>query len=505
MPHYQVISLGVQAECDPKQAILALSRVFKKTPKELLPLVNKIWVIKKTDDLALAKKYQRRLEQAGLNCQITLIAPLTPAPLVIPHTSRSTTQSKSTAPVKAKPLAKLSLLMLLLAVLFWLYQPLWQTEQGFLLSPTATFSPAFRSLETEENSSQARITQNLKLPKLQTNVFPQLSAVEQAGLREKIHNALTLTQVTFERKRATSVIDKPQSQQWWLAGDFEPLEDLGNRYLQQQNNLDGEHPLATLHQQLSWQQLQSLQTWEAYEATSQQWLKQVSHSILAPVILAQAYHDRAWQIRGTTPSESVAADKWRGFYHYIDKSLHTLKHYKVQANVNPEWHVLLLAIARPLKWSKQSILEQYKVALRSMPYYVRLHQIAADNFRPEWGGSFSEIEQIALLAVDKTQQREGWAMYARLYATLANAHYREHIFAAAAYQPEQLRQAVLDLLARYPSDKQQNRMIQLSCWANDKALNMYLLRQTDTTPSVIAWDAYADYYHCYDVSLALLR
>lgn len=133
--------------------------------------------------------------------------------------------------------------------------------------------------------------------------------------------------------------------------------------------------------------------------------------------LAQAlnlYND-AWAIRGGGYAKTVSPEAWQLFYSKLAQANEELDKSSPQLKKMGPWYLLKLQIANLHSAHKSSRATLFDEATTAWPDFLPLYTLQMEYAQPKWGGSFDEMEQVALVAHKKTSKQFGAALYARAY------------------------------------------------------------------------------------------
>jgi hypothetical protein len=194
----------------------------------------------------------------------------------------------------------------------------------------------------------------------------------------------------------------------------------------------------------------------------------------APVITNAALSlDQAWCLRGDRYAHLVAPDVWPRFHALVADASQTLKNHHAMASVDPEYYAIKARALLGEGASKATTYEMLEEATSREPYYHRTYFNAAWSFLPQWGGSFAEVERLALYAARKTSTGEDKGFYARVFWNLDTLV--PDIMERAA-DPSVLKQAMRDVYNRYPTRWNSKHNAEVSCRLGDGQAGRQYLR-----------------------------
>ncbi len=535
MTIYKVISQGIQAEQEPKQVVLRLSRLLKKPPKQLLPLLKKTVVLKQTKQLELAKKYQAAILKTGLKCRIqttpadnnSTSIPLKPKPAAQPKpqqklracpkcghiqapanecgqcgiiferyearlAAQATEEQQALdsevieTETQALPVKQLGLLFFLLIVGLAYYLNPSSILQDPNITAATTHEPPEKTVETAAQKArkvrlQAKLKEILFLPP------------EHLKEHKKQWFAASINQEIQAKAKAL-----------FASEDFAAIDALADQYRSEVTRAkSGYWYLLHLHVGLDFDSKnKDAGYWQQAEETVQRWLSFNPDSIIAPIVLAELYHSKAWASRGRGLTNVTAAEQALGFRDYSRQAYDILLQYREQSRFDPQWHTLLLNLK--LQRNEAEIMANLKQGVAQEAQYFQMYLNAADSLSPDWGGSFAAIDKVARFAAEQTRETDGESMYARVYAYFT-AYYGHRLAYAGFYDKEKARQGIKDLLARYPTVWSYNSLAQMSCLAEDFESYLDIVDQMESVSATQGWSYYRFYNDCAEAGLALLN
>jgi hypothetical protein len=232
------------------------------------------------------------------------------------------------------------------------------------------------------------------------------------------------------------------------------------------------------------------QAWNSILAEANRWVRE-AHSPAAYVALANFYIDYAWDWRGNGAGNTVKQDHLPYYYAALHKAHEVLARNKAEASIDPEWYVKMAVLARGEDTAPTDIVTLYKEAMQKASNYDYVYQEIAVNLTPEWHGSWTALDKFANEATDSTRDKQGSALYARIYRSLVECGCAT-MDATAASWPH-MKAGFEDLVKQYPDQWNVNSFAFFACQAKDKAtLKAQILatRQLEMP----AWNGDVGYY-----------
>jgi len=218
------------------------------------------------------------------------------------------------------------------------------------------------------------------------------------------------------------------------------------------------------------------------------WAKRSPQSTSAHIGYAMALLEHAWYYRGYGPPEQVLERNWGPFYSYLGLAYdHMIEHAKT-GKTDPHWYRVMMIIARAQAWKPEKFQELFEEAAAAHPYYHEIWYGAADYLMPRWYGSFEQIAALASDAVGRTGDREGAALYARIYWYISQAEDGRDLIATSKPVWQGMSASFDDLLERWPDQWNINNYARLACLARDRKKTRDLLARMDEPPLAEAWE-----------------
>ena len=214
------------------------------------------------------------------------------------------------------------------------------------------------------------------------------------------------------------------------------------------------------------------QNWTKREAAAERWAKAFPQSSAAAVFHSEFLIRHAFVFRGGGYASSVTPEGKERFAGLVEKAYQVLAAQAVSGRQDPEWHRQMITVAR-LQGGRPA--ERYadvlKNALAAFPYFYGIYFEAATFLVPQWGGSAQAVEAFARKAADATKDREGQALYARIYWSVSHMFNGDPVRNGTAEWPR-LRSGFDDIVKRYPDPWNLNTYARYACQAGDaKTLN----------------------------------
>lgn len=188
------------------------------------------------------------------------------------------------------------------------------------------------------------------------------------------------------------------------------------------------------------------------------------------VALAEAdyWHAYAWNARGERYAANVDQDAWKLFYERSKKAEGLLLASRPYASANPLWGSIYLKLAPGLEWSKDDHLKLYRRLIAEHHYFYANYFIMANYATPKWGGDWDLVDAIAREAEANTKDKEGAALYARVYWSVSGYGPEFDLFAETRVDWPHMKQGFEDMAKQFPhSAWNMNAYASFACMAGD--------------------------------------
>lgn len=289
-----------------------------------------------------------------------------------------------------------------------------------------------------------------------------------------------------ERKKITNLVERLFSEE-----KFEELSMISKSYI----NDEERTPSGTWKITFYYEGIESYartlgkdeKKFDEAEEKALRWVKNQPNSSSGYIAYSSILIKRAWMYRGGGWATEVKKEAWEPFYKNIAKSKKYLyDSYKI-ASSDPCWYENMLRISTVESWEKESFNLLFNEAVEKYPYYYQNYFEAAGYLLPKWNGSISEVELFAQKSVELTNKKEKKGIYARIYWSLSQGMGGEPLFIGSDTIWSNMKNAMDDVLDKYPDQWNVNSFAYLSCWARDKDKTRNLLDKIKGEPIIEAW------------------
>ncbi len=195
-----------------------------------------------------------------------------------------------------------------------------------------------------------------------------------------------------------------------------------------------------------------------------QWHEASWHSQAATIAEVALLMTEAWCIRGGGYASEVEEDVWPKFRAKVEAAASVLTEHREQASRDPQFYAMALEVMRAKGMDRDEFAAVMAEATAREPAYVETYTTAATNLLPQWGGSYIEIDALARLAIEKSEDTEGTGIYAQIFRTLAECGCDVIAYAA---RWATLKQSMREVYERYPVRNNAEYFADLSCRMGD--------------------------------------
>lgn len=226
---------------------------------------------------------------------------------------------------------------------------------------------------------------------------------------------------------------------------------------------------------------------ESIEARYLRWIEQNPESTVARIAYASTLTDHAWLFRGTGLGSMVAPEAWAPFRDHLAKARRYLRDHKQNTRNDPQWYFVMLIVAKGENWSLLAFQRLVDEAVAAHPYYHEIYYKAVDYLLPQWHGNLALIEEFANFAVEKTREKDGAGMYARVYWYASWSRFGNGLFSETGVVWDKLAAGFDDILERYPDQWNINNFAYFACLAKDRERSSELIARIEGPPIPAAW------------------
>lgn len=226
---------------------------------------------------------------------------------------------------------------------------------------------------------------------------------------------------------------------------------------------------------------------EHIEARYQRWIYQHPESLAARIAYASTLVDHAWLFRGSKWAADVLPEAWEPYREYLAKARRYLLEHKSILRTDAQWYWVMLVIAKGENWPLPLFRALVDEAVAEHPYYYEVYFKAIDYLLPKWHGNTALIEEFADYAVEKTQEKDGIGIYARIYWYASHVEFGHALFSRSQVDWEKMAAGIDDVLARYPDQWNINNFARFACLAEDRGKARELSARVIGAPIAEAW------------------
>ncbi len=238
--------------------------------------------------------------------------------------------------------------------------------------------------------------------------------------------------------------------------------------------------------------------WIAMQAKAMRWQNAFPKSTLATYVIAKAHLNHASFLRGSRPESEVTKDQWLAVGSAIEKAV---KAYSRESLLHDEgWYVGMMDTLQYTGVDIQKFAQFVDEASDKFPYYYEIYFYGAKKLDPRAGGGAEAFEWLANLAANKTRQKEGEALYARLYWSIGQSYLRDDFFSQTKADWPRMKKGFDDVIKRYPDPWNVSNYAWFACKAKDAAKTKQLLARLGDNVDRSIWDSAPAFNRC--VSLA---
>jgi len=175
-----------------------------------------------------------------------------------------------------------------------------------------------------------------------------------------------------------------------------------------------------------------------------------------------------------------------------------LLEHKQVASSDPHWYALMIEVMGLQGEGRDAILLMLDEAVRREPLYYETYFAAARAIIGSSDQPVADLENLARYAVRMTERSEGTSLYARLYWIALREMGDPEFFSAMTQHWPQMRESILDVLARYPDQWNIQNFAYFACLAQDKPTSRSLMSKVSGRRFSQAWGQLEVHQACQD-------
>jgi len=236
--------------------------------------------------------------------------------------------------------------------------------------------------------------------------------------------------------------------------------------------------------------------WLKAERSATKWVADYPNSPTARLAYARMLLGHGWSIRGSGYASTVKPQNWKPFHDYVQQARVYLEQHKNIASSDPHWYELMAVIAYVQGWPESAFSRLLSEGLQREPLFYQIYFAAVDYYAPKWGGSTVAIEQFAKEALARTQSKEGFGMYARIYWYASQTQFGDKLFSESLVDWTLMKKGIDDVLDKYPDSWNINNFAKFACLSKDKAKTADLIARIKETPLMAVWRTPSFFQQC---------
>lgn len=220
------------------------------------------------------------------------------------------------------------------------------------------------------------------------------------------------------------------------------------------------------------------------------WRKLAPDSVTAELGVIYFFLNRAWDARGTSYSNKVAASAWQLFGLNLDRAQKRLAGASPAARNDAGWYAATLSVGLGSGWPKRRFDRIFQEGTAKYPLYLPLYFRAAAYYAPRWHGSAQEYRQFIDRAVTQTRPQMGESLYARLHWSM----WTTGMFKDGTTEWPRMRAGFDRITQDYPDRWNVNNFAKFACMAGDIATFSRLSGEIGDRPLETVWGEKNGYY-----------
>lgn len=232
------------------------------------------------------------------------------------------------------------------------------------------------------------------------------------------------------------------------------------------------------------------------EELLKRWIKAHPESIMAHIMYASTFADRAWMLRGEGAASTVPKEAWEPYYKYLNLQNNYLDKHKNILSTNILWYLEKLMNRKHL--SKQSEFgDIYKEAVSKDIQDMRIYSVMIASLSPRWGGSAEKIDDFINSVAKNSKTDSSDYIYSRLYASAEQDLFPHQLFEKSKADWPRMKRGFEQRLIKNPDVWNENIYAKYACQAKDKETSRKLIARIGNSPELTVWEPNAAYWFSY--------
>ena len=286
----------------------------------------------------------------------------------------------------------------------------------------------------------------------------------------------------------------------FIAEDFKALEQLAQTYRTTKGKTrSGRMKLSVFYEGIRKLAASSYHPHDfrnSIELKAGRWSVQFSNSPTpeianAIITLAQAHKYRD---SGLSPEDSPGV--WERYYNLLRLARQSLLERPGVAEQDPTWYQVMFDIAAEEDWGSRQYYLLVSRALAQAPDYPEIFLSAARYYLSPGNEDKVMLERLARLVTDRTKDKEGMAMYARIYSFASHHDHQNRLFRDPRMDWGKIKQGINDVLGAYPDQWNINNFARMACIAGDRDTTRELIEKIHDGPVPQVWQGKPTFSHC---------
>jgi hypothetical protein len=178
----------------------------------------------------------------------------------------------------------------------------------------------------------------------------------------------------------------------------------------------------------------------------------------------------AWSALSEGGANVDANEKQRLFKYRANKAYQILSDSKPYASSFPSWYTGMLNAENDIGSPNSEMDDTFVEGATKFKNYYAIYIAMSRHLRPEWGGSWDEVDNLVKWAVNNSKDTDGTGVYARIYGNInSNLDRTENLFKVTKADWPTMQKSFEDIFKRWPNAAiDLNHYALLACKANDK-------------------------------------
>jgi len=230
------------------------------------------------------------------------------------------------------------------------------------------------------------------------------------------------------------------------------------------------------------------------DVTTSEWIKRYPDKPTAYIVRSIFLDTSAYSQIVRNRTGQITRGNVEKFSELMEQNRLFLLENKEIASQDPHWYVNMIRVATAQKWDDTRYMQLVDEGVQRYPMYFQIYFAGVDFYSPKFGGNIKLMEKFARYAVEKTRDKIGMAIYARIYWAAIQSWFRKEVWAVIHW--DDFKRGIDDVLSRYPDEWNLNNFALFACLAGDGEKASELISKLRSEPLIQVWRSPENFSQC---------